>query len=173
MTIAAITDMPALAAGQLSDNTMRKDCIPGTSEEASATILPGTVVKQGAADHGVLLPTATTNLLRGVAVFGHSYSPGVQVSATDGGYLPGVTFDVLKAGRIPIRAGAAMVPGNHVHVQVVADTGYPVGVVRPDADATKSIDITGFAQVFESGDATNPPVIDFDFGNAGLGVADS
>lgn len=172
MTVTSIpAAMPGLIAGMLSDTSLAKDAVPKKNGD-TVPLVPGLFVKQGTADDDVKAPTGPTNLLVGVALFSHAYAPGVQLDLTSGGYLPGITFDVLRKGRVPVTAGAAMVPGNAVHVQVIADAGYAVGVVRPDADAGKSIDVSAFVSVQESGDATNPPVIEIDMANAHTAVAD-
>lgn len=178
MSITSIAaEVPVGVAGQLDDSSLKKDVVPCTNNEASAGILPGTFVvidstSTATKDDGVKLPAAQNNILKAMALFGHSYSPGVQIDATTGAYLPGITFDGLRAGRARAIATAAITPTDHVHVQMVANTGRPVGTIRPDADTGKTVDATDFIRVVEGGDATTPPVVDIDLNMAGLATSD-
>jgi hypothetical protein len=178
MSITSIAaELPVGVAGQLDDSALKKDVVPCTNNEATAGILPGTFVviddtSAASKDDGVLLPAGATKILKALALFGHSYSPGVQIDASTGAYLPGITFDGLRTGRARAIATAAMTPTDHVHVQMVANTGKPVGTIRPDADTGKSVDATDFIRVVEGGDATTPPVVEVDLNMAGLATAD-
>lgn len=173
MTISTIgTELPVGIAGMLADSSLSKDVVSGTSEETVNGILPGSFVVQGTADLGVKQPSAQNQLLKGVAVFGHSYSPSVQVDATTGAYLPGITFDVLRHGRIFALAKATIHPTDHVHVQMIANTGAPVGQIRPDADTGKTVDASDFVKVIESGDNVTSPIVEVDMTNASLATSD-
>lgn len=177
MSITSIAaELPVGVSGQLDDSSLKKDVVPCTNND-SVGILPGTFVviddtSTASKDDGVKLPSAATKILKAMALFGHSYSPGVQIDATTGAYLPGITFDGLRAGRARAIATAAINPTDHVHVQMIANTGKPVGTIRPDADTGKTVDATDFIRVVEGGDATTPPVVDIDLNMAGLATAD-
>lgn len=166
------TEMPRLVAGQLADGGFKD--VDSAHNEDTTSILPGRFIVVGATDvnFGALNPSTQDGLLKGLVLFGQSYQP-ITALDTNGGYLPGITFDYLRHGRATATAKAAMVVTDEVHVQVIADGGTPVGVIRPDADAGKTLDCSSFIKVVEGGDATNPPVIEIDMTGAAGAVADS
>ncbi len=65
-----------------------------------------------------------------------------------------------------------MTTSSAVHVQVVADTGAPVGIIRPDADAGKTLDCSSFCKIVESGNATTAYILEIDMTGGSGGVAD-
>jgi hypothetical protein len=76
---------------------------PMTSEEASAGIAFGVMVKNGSANGSNLLCkllTATTNKLAGIVVFNHDYNRDTELD-TDG-LQPKATFGVLRQGQIHV-----------------------------------------------------------------------
>lgn len=164
---------PPLIAGMFADSSPSKNVSPGTSEETVNEIPPGVFVMQGTNTYGVKNPASTGAKLRGVATFNHSYAPIVEIGST--GYKPNITFGVAKSGHMKVLCEASTVPGDEVHVRVVANGSgkLVLGAITPTADAGKTIDISAFCQILEPGDATNPPVIDFNMANVALAVADS
>jgi|SRR6185312_2969393 len=165
------TEMPRLVAGQLADGGYKD--VDSCHNEDTTPIYPGTFIVVGTTDtdFGAKNPSAQNQLLKGVALFGQSYQPITELDAS-GGYLTGITFDYLRHGRVPVTAKAAMTTSSAVHVQVIADTGAPVGIIRPDADAGKTLDCSSFCKVVEGGDATNPPVLEVDMTGAANAVSD-
>jgi hypothetical protein len=175
MTEPAISaNMPEGIAGMLDDSSLLKDCVSKTNAESVNTIPPGCFVMQGTNDDDVKLPAGSTALLVGVAVFGHSYVPSYAVDPATGNYLPNVTFDVLKHGRIRVVSETALAPGDTLHVRHTANGGHTqLGAVTHTADTGHTLDIGAFAQVVRSGDGvTTAAVIEIDLTNVNLATAD-
>ncbi len=101
------TEMPALIAGQLADGGYKD--VDSCHNEDTGSILPGQFIVVGTTDtdFGAKNPSAQNQLLKGVAIFGQSYQPITELD-TNGGYLPNITFDYLRHGRVAAIAKAAM-----------------------------------------------------------------
>ncbi len=169
---------PTGAAGMWGDVSPANVAASVHSNEVSAPIPPGyAVVVDSAntsadADDGVILPSANTQLLKGIALFDHSFARTVQIDDATGGYLPDITFDVARKGRVRVVAQGTMLATDHVHVQVVTNGGALAGTFRASADAGKSYDCSDFMKVVEHGDATTPPLVEIDLTMASLAIQD-
>jgi len=165
--------MPIGVAGQLADLWTEEngDVASATSEEASAEIPFGVMVKPGTADDGVLKLTATSNKLAGITVFSHLYAKPDELGDT--GLKPKVTFDVLTRGRIIVFPEDAVTPASEVHVRAVATGSEVAGAFRGTADGTDTIDLTAFARWRSSADAADAAVLEIDLNNAALATADT
>lgn len=176
--------MTALLVGQLADFNSLADArrATKTSEEASAGIQIGVMVKKGTADDGALILTTTTSPLAGIVMLENGYDvPNELVLAT--GYTPKTTFSVLEIGEIAVRVEDAVTPASEVHVRVVTGgtngygtdgvgTGETVGAFRGTADSTDCIEITPFARWLTSASAGGIAVLQIDMRNQGLQAAD-
>ncbi len=166
------TNMPEGVPGMIADSSFTKDVVSKRNSEETAHIPPGVFVAQGDGDDDVVLPAGAGALLVGLALFGHAYVRTIMVDDT--GYLPNITFDVARGGRIRVFAEGAMAPGDEVHVRHTINGGNTqLGAVTPDADAGKTLDCSAFCSVFASGDETSPPVIEIDLRNVALATADT
>lgn len=173
--------MPIGIPGQLADLHTAEfgDVVSATSEEASAEVPFGVMVKDGTDDDLVKNVNATNNKLAGITVFAHNFDYPVQRG--DVGLKPGVTFGVLRKGRIYVRVEDAVTPASEVHVRAVTGgvNGYgtagaeTAGAFRGTQDATDTIDITGFAKYTSSADAGEIATVEIDMNQASLAVADS
>lgn len=165
-----VTTMAEAVAGLLADNTSTKDCLTGTSEEASAEIPFGVMLCQGTEDDGVKLlntsAAAMATALKGVSVFGHGLDIGTD------GLNPKATFSVLSKGRIYVVPEEAVAPGDAVRVRAVAAGAEVKGAFRTTADASDCVDISKFARWTRSADETGFAVVEIDMTNAALAVAD-
>ena len=165
--------MPIGIPGQLADLHTAEfgDVMSVTNEEAAAEIPFGVMVKAGTADDSAKLLAANTDKLRGITVFAHNFSKPVQLGDT--GLKPGVTFGLLRKGRIYVRVEDAVTPASEVHVRAVAAGLEVKGAFRGTDDGTDTIDITAFAKFICSADAGEVAVVEVDMTNASLQVADS
>lgn len=166
--------MPEAIEGLLADNSMTKDCLPATSEEASAEIPFGVMVCQGTEDDGaLLLNTSSASMatkLKGVTVFGQAYAKPSELGDT--GFKPKCTFDVLNKGRIYVKVEEAVAPGNAVRVRAVVAGNEVKGAFRTTADATDCVDISKFAKWIRGADANGLAVVELDMTMSALAVAD-
>lgn len=166
-----ITDMAIAVDGLLADTTMQKDCASAVNEDSAA--LPfGVMVAQGDADDGVVLPTATTDLLKGVVVFYQGYLRPEELD--DDGLQPGVQLGVLRHGRIWVRPEDAVTPTSGVHVR--RTSGGPseqLGAFRGMGDGTDTIDCSLFCKWMTSADAGELAKLEIDMTMASTTTADS
>lgn len=139
------------------------------SEEASAEIPFGTMVKQGTAENGALKCTATSNVLAGIVVHSHGYAKDTELGST--GLKPKVNLRLLQKGRVWVPVEEAVVPGDAVRVRVVAGGGETAGAFRKAADSTDCIDISKFARWITGGSSVAE--LEIDLSNRASGVADT
>lgn len=129
-----------------------------TSEETTAEIAFGLAVKRGTADDGVLLLTAITEAVRGVAVFSHLYSKPDELGDT--GLKTKVTFDILRFGQINVIAETNVTPASGVFVRAVATGSQRAGAFRGTADGITTIDVSAFFSWKSTTTAGDPAVLE-------------
>lgn len=167
--------MPIGIPGQLADLHTAEfgDVISSTNEEASAEIPFGLMVKEGTGGSWDLakLPTAAAGLL-GIVVFAQNFSKPTQLG--DSGLKPGVTFGVLRKGRIYVElTGAdAVTPASEVHVRV-AGVGQKGSFSGGTGVAAETVDITGFARWAGSGTTGDIVALEIDMTNSASAVIDA
>jgi hypothetical protein len=164
--------MDAGVEGMLADLWTEEngDVGTATSEEASAEIPFGRMVAQGVEDDGCKLLVEDAQL-KGVTVFSHLYAKPTELG--DSGLKPGVTFDVLKRGRIIVFPEDAVTPQSEVHVRHTVQGQTFAGAFRGTASASNTLDLTGYARWETSADAGEPAVLWIDMLLAGLTTEDS
>ncbi len=174
MAQSSVTEMSEAVAGLLADNSLTKDCLPGTSEESSAEIPFGVMVCQGTEDDGVLLlhtsAAAMATKLKGVSVFGQGYAKNTELGDT--GFKPKCTFDVLNKGRVYVLVEEAVAPGDAVRVRAVAAGLEVKGAFRTTADSTDCVDISAFAKWIRGAAEDGLAVVEIDMTSSALAVAD-
>lgn len=168
--------------GMLSDfhTTQYGDINPGTNEEASAPIPFGVMVKKGteAGQVKLLAAQADADDLEGIAVQADVYDPLTQLTdvtvgtVEQSGVNSGVTFDILRRGRIWVRPEEAVTPVSEVHVRAVAAGAETKGAFRATADGTDTIDITAFAKWRTSAEANELAELEIDMNNLALATLD-
>lgn len=101
----------------------------------------GLAVAQGTRDEECRLLAATSDKVRGVAVYTHAdmVNEGVSASA---GYKPQMAVSVLAKGRIWVRPEVAVVAGDAVYVRAVAAGTERAGAFRPSADGSDTIQLS-------------------------------
>ncbi len=164
--------------GMLSDNSMIKDCLSRVSEEASAEIPFGRMLKAGSTDPQVLLPTATSDLFAGVSVFNHAYAKPNELGDT--GLKPMVAFNILNKGRLWVRTEDAVTQASEVHVRCVTggSNGYgaagaeSAGAFRGTADSTDCVDVSAFCRWMKSAGAGELAELEVDMTSVALSDAD-
>ena len=176
-----LSRMPIGIPGQLADLHTAEfgDVVSETNEEASAELPFGVMVKAGTGDDLVKNITTTADKLVGVIVHAQNFAIPVQLGET--GLKPGVTFGVLRRGRIYVRVEDAVTPDDEVHVRAVIGgaNGYGEagaeshGAFRGSDDGTDTIDITAFARWITSAEAGEVAVVEIDMNQASLAVADT
>ncbi len=166
--------MTARLAGDLSDSfslaNSRKES--RTSEEASAGIPFGIMVKEGTAAGLAKLCTGTTNVLAGIVVRSNSFAiPDELVVAT--GLTPKTTFSAVTKGEINVLLEENVTLGSDVRVRMVAGGGEQAGAFRTTADSTDCLDLTALARWLTAGSSGDTAVLQIDLSNVGLAVADT
>lgn len=159
--------------GQLANFQSAADAVVDSkfSEEASASIAFGLMVKEGTADKGVKLMTAANNKLAGIVVWAENFHTPSEIDAN--GLRPGCSFGCLSEGDIIVTSEAAVTPASGVHVRFTANGGNTViGAFTGTADATHTIDISPFARWLTSCGAAGKAVLRLNLANAALAVAD-
>lgn len=117
--------------------------VSATSEEASAEIAIGIMVKAGTGDYGVLKLTAVTNKLAGITTRSHEYG---DLEIGDTGYKPGATFGLARTETWFVRIEENVTPASDVRVRAVAAGNEVAGAFRATADSTDCIDLTALAK---------------------------
>lgn len=173
MQTAVETRYPIGIAGQLADLHTAEfgDVVHAVSEEASAEIPFGVMVKQGTADDGVLLLSANDDNIKGIVVHGHHFSKPVELGDT--GLKPGISFGILRKGRIFVVAKTNVTPASEVHVRAVVAGAEVKGEFRGTSDGTDTIDITGFAKWVTSASSGEVAILEIDMSQSALATADS
>lgn len=144
-----------------------------TSEEASALIPFGIMVKKGTGDYGALLMTATSNALLGISYRSNDFAVGLEIDESTGNLKPGATFGVARKGRFFVLIEEDVTPTSDVRVRAVAGGSEVAGAFRATADSTDCIDLTGLAQWVRTADADDGVAeLEIDMTNIGLAVAD-
>jgi len=146
------------------------------NEEASAHIPFGRVVKKGTVEKRAKVPSAKTDQLCGITVFGHSYSrtPGA-VELDNAGLAPGTHMSVLVCGEIYVMPEEDVAITDQVHARVITNVAKLPGMIGKTDDGVNTIDISAFAQWKRAGGPTSGQcaVLWVDFSNAHLAVTDS
>lgn len=175
MSQTSVTDAPIGCPGDIADEwTVRNGRRPARmSEEASAVILLGIMVKHGTGDYGALKLTATTNVLDGITVRSHDFAVGLEVDETTGGYKPGAHFAVGQTGSYFVKIEQDVTPASDVRVRCVAAGNEVAGAFRATADGTDCIDLTPCARWIRTAAAADGVgELWIDMNNIGLAVAD-
>ena len=176
MSQTSVTDAPIGVPGDIADlNTARNgQRSSAKSEEASATIPFGVMVKRGTGDYGVLKCTAVANVLAGVTVRSHDFAVGLGVDETTGGLKPGAHFAVAQRGRYFVVIEEDVTPTSDVRVRCVAAGNEVAGAFRATADSTDCVDLTPLARWVRTADADDGVAeLEIDMNNIGLAVADT
>lgn len=172
---------PAAVAGLVADNEIDCDFIAGFSENESASIPFGTVVKQGTAPQGVLSPSSSEDVFVGVLAQDFTHAPGEfgDIDTAGVGIVPEGQCKILRKGRIwtVVDAGtdapASINPRvDRPYVRYAAHTNYGsvVGAVSNASDVDYNTDMTRCG-VFMSplalaADGVTPiAIVDWDFTN--------
>jgi hypothetical protein len=175
MSQTTVTAAPIGCPGDIADgDTVRNGRRPARrSEEASAVILPGIMVKRGTGDYGVLKLTATTNVLDGISVRSHDVAIGTEVDETTGGYKPGAVFASAQTGSYFVLIEEDVTPSSDVRVRCVATGDEVAGAFRTSADSTDCVDLTPCAKWVRTALAADGVgELWIDMNNIGLAVAD-
>jgi hypothetical protein len=147
--------------------------VSATSEEASALIPFGVMVKQGSGDYGALKLTATTNAFIGISFRSNDFAVGLEIDESTGNLKPGATFGVARKGRFFVLIEEDVTPASDVRVRCVATGNEVAGAFRATADSTDCVDLTGLARWIRTADADDGVgELEIDMTNIGLAVAD-
>lgn len=133
-----------LIAGQLVDSA-GAIVESRVSEEASAEIPFGRMVKEGTSDKekGALLMAAQADVPAGIVVHSHRYSKDAELGTT--GLKPGVTLSVLRKGVIAVQVTEAVTTASAVKYNEAG------GTFGDSAVANETVDISAFAQYKRDG----------------------
>lgn len=141
--------------GLISDAAHNKDVASAVSEEASAEIAFGRMVKKGTADSGALIPTANTNRMLGVVVHSHAYEKDQELGDT--GLKPKITMGVMRHGRIFVEVDEDVTPTDAVRLRCDTNGGTVPGVFCKSASAGHTLNLSPLAAWVSSSFAYTPP----------------
>lgn len=141
--------------GLIVDTSFRKDVTSAVSEEASAEIAFGRMVKKGTADSGALIPTANTNLMLGIVVHSHAYEKDQELGDT--GLKPKITLGLMRHGRIFVEVSEDVTPTDAVRLSCDTHSSAVPGVFCKTADAGHTLNLTPLARWVSSSFAYTPP----------------
>lgn len=171
----SISETPTVAiAGALVDLNGNNDVKTYVSEEASAEIPFGVMLKQGSADNGCLLIADAGDVAEfiGVAVHSNAYNKDNELGDT--GVKPDVAIGVLQKGTIWVEVEEAVTPLSTVRVRMVATGDEVFGAFRDTADdTTDCANIGQFARYLTSASAGGLAQLQIDMTMRNSAVADS
>ncbi len=145
----------ALLPGALPDGENQTDKIRAhVSEEASAEIPFGRMLKQGTANRGCLLMATATDLLCGISVRSQAYQVDQELGST--GLKPKTVVSVLTKGRIAVTVTDAVTPASPVRVNEVG------GTFQTAASAGVTTNISSNARFLTSAGAGEVAILEFD-----------
>lgn len=140
------------------------------SEEASAEIPFGVMVKRGTAREQVKLMTAITNLCAGIVVH-QQYARDIEVGTT--GIKPKVSIGALQQGCIWVYSEEAVTPALAVRVRAIAAGAEIAGSFRVTADANDCIDLSKLARWRNVTTGAGIAQLEIDMNNIALAVPDA
>lgn len=180
---------PIGSPGDLADfyTASDGDIVTGINEEATASILPGTMVKRGTGARLAKNLTDSHETPWGIVTRGHAFANPTEIDTVTidddpltefDGYKPGTPFGVGREGRYVVIIEDDVDIGDEVHVRAVAVAGEVVGAFSPNDLAADGINCSAYAEWVEAGtvDAETGfgvAVVEVHMGLASLSVTDS
>lgn len=165
--------------GQLEAGTDPSGIITMKNAEASASMRLGSGVvfktSSPSSDKDAILPTAETNKACGIVIRSHAYQPAwtdldgvVHGSLDANGVRAGHMVNILRRGRILVRAEDAVVPGDRLWIRCTVgsptDVEY-VGSLTNADEGTETIDATAQGQWLTTAAAGALAWLEVDFTN--------
>jgi hypothetical protein len=178
---------PIGSPGDIADHHTATDgdIRSAVNEEASDSILVGTMVKRGSAVRTAKLLTDSHETPFGIVTRGHAHSVPSQLDGVEvatgvffDGLKPGVEFGVGREGRYVVIIEDDVDLTDEVHVRAVAAAGEIAGAFSPSDLGADGINISAFAEWVEGG-IVDPDtgfgvaVVEIHMGLASLSVTDS
>lgn len=141
------------------------------SEETSAEMPFGQMVKQGTGDRGCLRLTASADSAKmvGIVAFRQAFSKDAELGTS--GLKPKITIPVKARGRILVLVDENVTPASPVRVRCT-DTGGVAGTFRTSASAGNTILISAWARFLTTTSATGFAELEFDVSNRNSSTAD-
>jgi hypothetical protein len=165
----SVTDPAVGFAGQLadsSDNTVDSF----VSEESSAEIPFGVMVKRGTGDHQAKLLAAQADVPVGIVVHSHVYAKDTELGST--GLKPETTLSVLTKGRVWVTVEEAVTPASTVRYRAIATGNEVPGEWRDTADASDTVACLEFARYLTTAGAGGLALLEIDMSGAGARTSD-
>jgi hypothetical protein len=137
-------DFPVAFAGMLAD--INDNQIVTAVLEGAVNIPFGVAVKHGTSDDGYVLPSASTDLIAGIAVHSHSRDNLGFASLTpaSAGVKPAQNFNLLRRGSVYVLVEQAVNAHDVVFFRYVAGAGgTQLGAFRKDVDTATAAQIKG------------------------------
>lgn len=148
---------------------------PYKNAEASASIAFGRAVVRAAApttDFDAVLPSAETDKVIGIVARSNSYEPYWTDTAGNAhgqlksdGLVPGTMMNVVRRGRMLVKAATAVTPGDRLWVRAVAAGAEYLGALEDADDGTDTIDCTMQGEWQSTASAGGLAWLEFDFIN--------
>lgn len=170
MAQTSVLDQHAVAFAGMLVSSQNNDVQSYVSEEASAEIPFGVMVKQGTADDQTLLISAQADVPVGIVVHSHAYAKDEELGST--GLKPEVEISVLKRGVIWVTVEEAVTPASVVRYRAVVSGVEVAGAFRDTADSTDTIACTTFARYLTSADADGLAQLEIDMTGRGGRTSD-
>lgn len=144
---------PAIGYAGMLDSDLAHDLVTMIQNEASASIDFGLGVvfdPTPTTDKSAVLPAAITDKLVGIVAHANTYAPAytdLMTNTTIGGLdvngvKPGQALNVLRHGRILVKAASGCAPGDKLWVRAIAGGGKAVGSLENANDGVLMIDAT-------------------------------
>lgn len=167
-----VNSAPAIASpGDIADlqTGANGDIVSAVNEEASASIVIGTMVKLGTSERGVLKLTSDENTPFGIVTRAHGYADPAQIEAlevdTDVEYdalKPDAPMGIGRVGRFAVLIEESVDFDDPVRVRAVATTGEVAGAFGTTDGGADTIDMSAFCRYCGDYDVD---------GDTGFGVA--
>lgn len=183
------TAPPIGSPGDLADfyTASDGDIVTGINEEATASIVVGTMVKRGTGARLVKKLTDSHETPYGIVTRGHAFSSPTEIDTVEvddsplvefDGYKPQTPFGVGRSGRYVVIIEDDVDIGDEVHARAVAVAGELAGAFSPNDLAADGINCSAFCEWVEGGtvDADTGfgvAVLEIHMGLASLSVTDS
>jgi hypothetical protein len=144
------------------------------SEEASAELPFGIMLKQGTADGQALQIDDAGDVAEFIGVLAHSHKYAKPTQVGDTGVKPDQSLNVLTKGVIWVEVEEAVTPLSAVRVRMVATGDEVAGAFRDTADdTTDCADVSLFCRYLTSAAANGLAQLEIDMVGRNSAVADS
>lgn len=159
------SDSPEVGlAGQIYDGHQHEAITMRNNEAADEMPFGAAVIFEGGTDDkGALLPDDVADVVAGLVIRSHAYSPDTGIG--DVGVKPGQTIGVMRRGFMLAICEDGCSPGDRLHVRAIQTVDEQIGGLRASADGVNTIDATNQGVWLTTAAAGGLAVLQVDFLN--------